>query len=293
VEAQPPASLKPVDFSAFAPPAVSPGDDFYIQIMLHSRAQLDEAKELAKRLEEISELFKSIPLHLPLKEGDEIRVTIDGRGAAIVDPEQTFVWRGYFAHLAFAVRLPGSMGERHYKPLVRIFVNKAPAGIMEIALTAAFNAADKVVLPVSQKALRFSKVFMSYASEDRAKVLDMAKMLRAQKIDFFQDLLSLEPGERWERHIHDEIATCDAFYLFWSSHAKRSEWVVKEAVLALNHQTNSTGGTPYFLPIIIEGPPIVEPPLELSEIHFNDPLQHIIFAEETVRKNQQESRTLV
>jgi hypothetical protein len=68
---------------------------------------------------------------------------------------------------------------------------------------------------------------------------------------------------------------------------------VKEAVLALNHQKNSTGGTPYFLPIIIEGPPIVEPPLELSEIHFNDPLQHIIFAEETVRKNQQESRTLV
>src|SRR5262249_40371401 len=124
-----------------------------------------------------------------------------------------------------------------------------------------------------------------YASADRAKVVDMAKILRAQKINFFQDILTLEPGERWEKRIYKEIPNCDAFFLFWSLHAKKSKWVIKEATIALQCQKNSKDETPHFLPIIIGGPPIPKPPPELSEIHFNDPWQYIVASEETARKN--------
>jgi TIR domain len=224
-----------------------------------------------------------------LREGDQVRITLEGRGAEVQEPDQTFVWRGYPAQVAFGARLPTRLGERDYRPLVRVFVNGAPAGIMVLELKATLNVSANPS-PVAQKVLRFNKVFMSYASADRAKVLGMAKMLRAQKIDFFQDILSLEP-ERWEKQIYKEIAQCDAFYLFWSSHAKESKWVIREAMQALQYQKDSIDEIPHFSPIIIEGPPIPEPPPELSEVHFNDPLQHIIFAEEAIRRNSEENAT--
>jgi TIR domain len=281
-------TAKPVNVSAFAPPVVSLGDDFYIQIILHSPEQISDAKSLAENLDKDSHLYKSMPLFLPLREGDQVRITVEGRGAEIQEPDQTFVWRGYLAQVAFGARLPTKFGERRYRPLVRVFVNGAPSGIMVLELEATLDEHENPS-PVAQKVLRFNKVFMSYASADRAKVLDMAKMLRAQKIDFFQDILSLEPGERWEKQLYKEIAQCDAFYLFWSSHAKVSKWVIKEAMLALQHQKDSIDEIPYFSPIIIEGPPIPEPPPELSEVHFNDPLQHMVFAEEAIRRNSDEN----
>jgi hypothetical protein len=283
VQIPPGDSSKPVNIAAFAPPIVAPGDDFSIQIVIHSPEQLADAKAAAEALDAATELFKTVPLNLPLSDRDKVRITIEGRGAEIQSPDQEFIWRGYVAHVAFAARLPTRFGARQYKPLIRVFVNGAPAGIIELKLQAIPNSDGATSSPVAEKALRFNKVFLSYASPDRPKVLDMVKMLRAQKIDFFQDLLSLEPGQRWKKEIYTQIAVCDAFYLFWSSNAKRSEWVIREATLALQNQRNSPDGIPHFLPIIIEGPPIVEPPPELSEFHFNDPTQHVVFAEEFAR----------
>ena len=276
-------SSKLVNIAAFAPPTVAPGDDFYIQIVIHSPEQLADARAVAENLDAATQLFKTVPLNLPLSDRDKVRITIEGRGAEILSPDQKFIWLGYVAHVAFAARLPTKFGARQYKPLIRVFVNGAIAGTIELRLQAIPNSDGATPSPVAEKALRFNKVFLSYASADRPKVLDMVKMLRAQKIDYFQDLLSLEPGQRWKEEIYTQIATCDAFYLFWSSNAKRSEWVIREATLALQNQRNSPDGIPLFLPIIIEGPPIVEPPPELSEFHFNDPTQHVVFAEEFAR----------
>ena len=134
-----------------------------------------------------------MPLILPLSDRDKVRITIEGRGAEIQSPVQEFVWLGYVAHVAFAARLPTRFGAQQYKPLIRVFVNGTPAGIIELKLQAIPNSDGALSSPVAEKALRFNKVFLSYASADRPKVLDMAKMLRALKIDYFQDLLSLEP----------------------------------------------------------------------------------------------------
>jgi hypothetical protein len=279
-----PTDSRQIDIAAFAPPEVAPGDDFYIQVVLLSPEQLSAATALAKELEPSSELYRCIPLKVPIRKGDQIRVTLEGRGADILEAEQSFIWQGYVAHIAFAARLPARHGQRDYKPLIRIFLNSAPVGIIELKVKAILNSQSADVAPVTEKALRFNQVFLSYASDDRVKVLEMAKILKAQKIDFFQDVLSLEPGQRWEREIYKKIAICDAFFLFWSSHAKKSEWVIREALLALQYQKASPDGAPYFMPIIIEGPPIVTPPKELHEIHFNDPIQYMIFAEEQARK---------
>ena len=49
VQIPPADSSKPVNIAAFAPPTVAPGDDFYIQIVIHSPEQLADAKAVAEK----------------------------------------------------------------------------------------------------------------------------------------------------------------------------------------------------------------------------------------------------
>jgi hypothetical protein len=120
---------------------------------------------------------------------------------------------------------------------------------------------------------RFGEVFVSYAQADRAKVLARVQALRAVGIKVFQDLLSLDPGERWEKELYRRIEARDGFLLFWSSAAKASDWVEREWRYALQ-----TRGDEVIVPIPIEGPPVPDPPAELRQLHFNDRLLYFMNA---------------
>jgi len=61
---------------------------------------------------------------------------------------------------------------------------------------------------------------------DRDKVLTRVQMLTAVGIRYFQDVLNLDPGDRWERQIYRRIDECDLFLRFWSSAARESEQTV-------------------------------------------------------------------
>jgi hypothetical protein len=65
-------------------------------------------------------------------------------------------------------------------------------------------------------------------------------------------------------------------YLFWSSRAKASEWVMKEVEYALARRAASRAGAPDIIPVIIEGPPPPEPPEHLKDIHFNDAFLYVL-----------------
>lgn len=93
-------------------------------------------------------------------------------------------------------------------------------------------------------------------------------MLPRAGIEFFHDVLTLEPREKWEKTLYKEIEKSDVFFLFWSNAAKNSEWVMKEVRYALKEK--ALLGNPEIVPVIIEGPPPVAPPPELKDIHFND-----------------------
>jgi hypothetical protein len=83
-------------------------------------------------------------------------------------------------------------------------------------------------------------------------------------------VLSLEPGDRWEKKLELGIDECDLFLLFWSTESKRSEWVRKEVRYALARSGRDELSPPQIRPVILEGPPIVEPWEELAHLHFND-----------------------
>ncbi len=69
---------------------------------------------------------------------------------------------------------------------------------------------------------------------------------------------------------------CDLFLLFWSNAAKQSDWVLKEVHYALGRKGDDDTAPPEIMPVIIEGPPVVEPPPELAHLHFNDRLLYVM-----------------
>lgn len=117
---------------------------------------------------------------------------------------------------------------------------------------------------------------LSYASEDRDKVLARVQMLGQMGIRYFQDILSLDPGQRWEKELYRNIDQCDLFLLFWSSAAKRSPWVMREVDYAIDRKQGIDEAPPEIKPVIIEGPPLVEPPERLQHLHFNDKLIYLM-----------------
>jgi hypothetical protein len=96
-------------------------------------------------------------------------------------------------------------------------------------------------------------------------------MLRLFQIEYFQDLLSLEPGARWEQELYRHIDECDLFLLFWSKAARKSRWVMKEVRYAFDRKRGDDDAPPAIHPVIIEKP-VPQPPRYLKHLHFGDKL---------------------
>jgi TIR domain len=137
--------------------------------------------------------------------------------------------------------------------------------------------------PQAEEPVRFRLAFISYASVDRADVIARVQGLQVAGIRYFQDLLSLEPGDRFEWKIERQIDECDLFVLFWSSAAKKSEWVRREVRRALDRQSRDLARLPEIRPIIIGPPPPESPWPEVAHLHFNDLLSYVLSIEQNAR----------
>jgi hypothetical protein len=162
--------------------------------------------------------------------------------------------------------------------------NSVPVGHLKFKFKVAGDATASAQAPVAEpepagSLVRYRQAFISYASEDRSEVLKRVQMLNLAKIKFFQDLLTLEPGQTWERLLYEYIDRSDVFFLFWSRAASESEWVRRE-VEYVKSKTGRDGAGPEIIPVIIEGPPPAPPPAELSFLHFNDKLLYFINSRE-------------
>jgi len=82
----------------------------------------------------------------------------------------------------------------------------------------------------------------------------------------FLDVAALRSGQNWAERLERELASRDAFYLFWSNHAKSWEWVERAWKTALRPR-----GIEYIDPIPPVDSQFAPPPAELSgTLHFND-----------------------
>jgi hypothetical protein len=184
------------------------------------------------------------------------------------------MWRGRPESIQFAAHIPEHHPPKNVIGTVTVSQNSIPLGHVKFKLTIANTKSDAPA--ISDCWVRYKKAFISYASQDRAEVLKRVQMLSVLNLKFFQDVLDLSPGDRWRKELYRHIDESDLFLLFWSSHAKRSEEVMKEVRYAKARKRGDEYAPPEIIPVIIEGPPPVEPPPELSHIHFNDYLVYFI-----------------
>ena len=228
-------------------------------------------------------------LSIALRNGEKLEIDLEADGCSIDEVRQSTTWRGQPVAVQFFATVP----RRREKPVpVRLTATRSgiPVGSVRFTVPVQVDAESQPIELRGEEAKRFERAFVSYASEDRVSVLPFAHILDLTGIKVFQDILSLEPGERWERRLYAEIDRSDLFLLFWSRAASQSKWVIAEAEYALNAYNASGSQNPVIRPVLLEGPPIPHIPASLESIHFNDKFRYIILgamAEADARRSRQ------
>ena len=77
-----------------------------------------------------------------------------------------------------------------------------------------------------------SEVFISYASEDRTRILDLVDRLRKSGVSVWIDQMGIEGATMWSQEIVEAIDSCKVLILAISQRSTESENVVKELALA-------------------------------------------------------------
>ena len=262
-----------VECSVFAPPMVAPGSTFMIQAFAHTSSHTREAIRRAKEFDSdaVRRAIKTLESSVP--RGTKLSFHLTVPGLRVDDQVQSLVWWGATECVQFGVSAPRQCRPGNVVGTLTVSQDWIPIGHIKFTLTIA--TAPKLppssMSAVGETARRYEMAFISYASEDRTTVLERVQVLPTVGIRTFQDVLNLEPGERWEHSLYRHIDESDIVLLFWSNAAKKSKWVRKEVQYALDHKHGDEFAPPEIGPVIIEGPPVPRPWKELAYLHFNDP----------------------
>jgi hypothetical protein len=263
------------DCTVFAPPEIAAGEHFMVQVAVHTLAQAAGVEESAKKFDADAECRGYTSLAINVKHGDRLTVRLTMPGLAISQRLSLITWKGGPHFLTFQVLAPPSHHGGTVLGTVTVCDEQIPIG--QITFKLSVRPKDSAQLSANRptgEARSFETFFISYSSKDRPEVLKRVQMLARLGKKFYQDLLDIDAGERWEQKLYRRIDECDAVLLFWSSNAKASEWVLQECRYTIEKR-----GIDHLLPVIIEGPPPVPPPPELEALHMNDWLLYVMKAE--------------
>lgn len=268
-----------VECSVYAPAAATRKSSIMVQVFAHLYEQREVVAREATEFDQKASRRVVKTLAGKIERGTQLMFDLQMTGLEIAEPVQMLVWQGRPQAVQFNVKIPPDCAVGDVIGKVTVSYNTIPVGqlmfVLEVKEEAAqIAAADKAGVSLARDldAHRYQLVFISYASADRTAVLARVQMLEQMGIKYFQDVLSLEPGQRWAQKLYENINQSDLFLLFWSQSAKESEWVMKEVHYALARKGHDPTALPEIKPVIIEGPPLVPPPPELAELHFNDRL---------------------
>lgn len=262
-----------VDCTVFAPPSAAPGDVLFVQVFAHCPEHAGRTEELAREFDAGTQRRGYRSLEVPVSRGTRLAFDLAFPGLDLPEPRQELVWNGRPEAVQFEVSLPADCRTGAMVGTVTVSQDTVPIGHIKFKLqvTQRVDAVAQIG-PVGDDVRHYRFAFVSYASTDRPKVVARVQMLRLAGIGFFQDVLDIDPGERWEKELYKKIDEADLFLLFWSNAARDSEWVRKEAQHAIARKGGDDFAPPDIKPVIIEGPPPPLPWPELSHLQFNDRL---------------------
>lgn len=265
-------SADDVASSVFAPPTVETGATFMVQVFLHRPEHFEDVRAEASSYDDAAGARGSSGLTERLAAGDRVAVELVLPTGFVVDESvQGVVWSGAGVRaVQFLVDVAPDQKQGATFGTVLISRELVPIGRVKFKLTVGSVGDDSApTTPAFAGQMQaYRRAFISYASTDRTKVLKHAQLLDGVGIDYFQDVLAIKSGERWQRTLFDEIDRCDLFLLFWSAAARDSDWVTTEWRRALARQAGDEDAPPAIVPVDLGDTPRVPPPPELNHLHF-------------------------
>jgi hypothetical protein len=264
-----------VDCSVFSPPAAPPGATILIQVFLHLPEQSERAKHQAGLMDSSAALRGTQSLQTPIKRRARVDISLAGDTLVVDEPVQSVIWRGQPVFCQFLVKIPQGTSGQTFSPKVRVCVDGRLVGRIIFRISSDRSAGSPRSTSLGDRAGPYEYAFVSYARKDLTDVLVRVQMLDVLNTTYFQDVLSLRPGARWEESLYHSIDRCDLFLLFWSKNAKGSDYVIREAEYALERQGRDPNREPDIVPIILQ--PDVPLPPRLKHLQFDHFLNHMIF----------------
>lgn len=261
------APPSPVALGASAPRAAAIGAEFTARFIAHVPGR---ERAVAARLADLSPDGRA---HLNVKQcqwapGTAVTVTLRARGLQVEPPARTFTWNGEEQVEEFDVTVPaatppGTLVLKFDAAIEGIVVATLRVDLVVTAAATTLKARTSATTTAARTA------FASYASADRARVLDRIAAVRiAAGLDVFVDCLSLHPGDTWRARLDAEIRARDVFLLFWSASASQSDevsWEWRTAVAARGAEAVQLHPLD----------PDVHPPAELADRHAGDGLMWV------------------
>lgn len=269
-----------IDCTIYSQPHVRAGGSTVVEAWAHRPGQARRVASIAHEMDPDAKRLGFAGLEQPVRMGQRLTFELSAPGTLIDEPVQSLAWRGEPYPATFQIDVPREYAGDSVIGRLRMACDGVPCGRVHFRISilgheASAGERDEAT-PSHHRFRRYERAFISYATPDRSEVLKRVQMLAGMNIEYFQDVLSLDPGMRWEKELYRHIDESDLFLLFWSSAAKASKWVEREVRYALERKNGLEENPPDILPVILEGPPVPEPPPELGDIHFHDRLIYFI-----------------
>jgi len=255
------SSTAPVRLAVATPNAVSPGETFVAMLSAYPAGREEDVK-LA-----FANHTRRAAAKLGMKEcqwryGETVRVILSGKHLQVRPHFTEFTWRAGCELASFAVEVDQDAPLRMTLLEYSVFIRDACIAYIPIELEICHDAEQRILQQTD--ILPGRSGFASYASADRDAVLHrVSELRRSAGVDVFIDCIDLRASEEWKPALEKEIGARDLFFLFWSSHARQSQWVDWEWRLALK-MNKGIRVRP------LEPADRAPPPEELRHLHFND-----------------------
>jgi tetratricopeptide (TPR) repeat protein/predicted Ser/Thr protein kinase len=269
---QPHQSADPVLLGVSAPRRANPGTTFTTRFVAYVKRLEETVKDRLQQLDADAAHgnVQTVVGMSPARGGRwrigtpvSVRLTVEG---VKVHPEiQSFEWNGAENMVSFLVSVPRTASHGTTQLCFEAFIEGVPVAFIPLNVAIGSGTPDRD--PVTVTARPMSSAFASYASNDAPTVALLLSALKRwdPQADVFMDCLDLTPNENWRHELEQVIPTKDAFLLFWSTNASKSQWVAWE----LQH-ARSTKGVEWIRPMPIDDPEVVPPPDFLQHLHFRD-----------------------
>jgi hypothetical protein len=270
-----------VTCSVFAPTSAAPGAALMVQVFLHVDADLIKVRELAQEADpEVERRLGFARLRTRIVRGAIVDVELCGRGLVVDEPLQSLVWDGDPEAANFVVSLPRGGDRRDFFPVARLYIDGVPIGHIKFKLSAepqratlpyGMSLADtnpRLPRPQGFEERRYRRAFLSYSRQDFEPVSHFNEGLVHAGYETFFDLESLASGQPWSAELEQAIRASDVFFLCWTTAARQSPWVEREARFAYAESQSTIEERPAIIPIAFETP-LPPPPDFLAHLHFN------------------------